>query len=248
MKLLQSSIYIIFKREVNAFLNNLIAYIVFTVFLVGVGLFFWVFGGNVLAAQRGDMQLLFDYAPWFFLFLVPAICMRSFSEEMKTGTIELLATKPITDWQIILGKYLGAIFLVVLSLIPTLIYYFTLQSLTQPAWSLDSGPIWGAYLGLLGLGAIFVAIGIFCSAITQNQVIAFLLGVFLSFFFFFGFEFLAELEFLSGINDILSGIGGIAHFESISRGVIDTRDIVYFISFVAITLLLTRLILSLNKK
>lgn len=248
MNPLTSTIYVIFKREVSAFLNNLIAYIVYSVFLIGVGLYFWVFSGNVLSTQRGDLQLLFDTAPWFFLFLIPAISMRSFAQEMDTGTFEFLATKPATDWQIILGKYFGAIFLVVLSLAPTLIYYFTLQGLTDPVWNLDSGPIWGAYIGLLGLGAAFVAIGIFCSSLTSNQVVAFILSLFLSFFFFFGFDLLAQLEYFSGINDFLSGLGLNAHYESISRGVIDTRDVVYFGSFVSITLLLTRLVLNLKKK
>lgn len=236
------------KKEIDSFFNSLIAYIVLIIFLTGVGLFFWVFGDTVLVSWEGRMDALFYYAPIFFLFLIPAITMRSFSEELRAGTIELLATKPITDWQIIMGKYLASVFLVTLALVPTLIYYFFLQSMTIPAGNLDTGPIWGAYIGLLGLGAIFSAIGIFCSSISRNQVVAFVLSAFFCFFFYFGFTFLAELEVFEGINAGLAKIGIEAHYESISLGVVDTRDIVYYLGFILIVLLLTRAVLILKKK
>ncbi|MCB9234298.1 MAG: ABC transporter permease subunit [Bacteroidia bacterium] len=237
----------IFSREVASFFNSLIAYIVITVFLVGVGMFFWVFGDNVLVHGLAVMDDLFAFAPWFFLFLIPAITMRSFSEEMKTGTIELLLTKPVTDWQIILGKYLASVFLVVFSLAPTVVYWLSLSSLTREGVSLDNGPIWGAYIGLIALGAIFTAIGIFSSSVSQNQIVSFLLALFLCFFFFMAFDFIADLDLFSSVNEIVLRIGIFEHFRSISKGVIDSRDVVYFLSFVAVGLIATKIALDTQK-
>lgn len=228
----------IYRKEVASFLNSLIAYVVIGVFLIGVGLFFWVFEGNVLETRLASMQLLFEAGPYFFLFLVPAITMRAFAEEIKTGTIEFLATKPISDWQIILGKYLAAIFLVFFSLLPTVIYYFSLSSMGNPPGNLDTGAIIGSYIGLFFLGSIYAAIGLFTSALSENQIIAFILGLFLCFFFYQAFD----------LFDGLTKVGIIAHYESISRGVIDTRDLLYFISFVAIALIGTYLVLRRRRK
>lgn len=233
-----NSILSIYRKEVASFFNSLIAYVVIGVFLMGVGLFFWVFDGNVLETREASMQLLFDAGPYFFLFLVPAITMRAFAEEIKTGTIEFLATKPITDWQIILGKYLAAVFLVAFSLIPTFIYYFSLSNLGNPPGNLDTGAIIGSYMGLFFIGSIYAAIGLFTSALSENQIIAYILGLFLCFFFFQAFD----------LFDGLNKVGILAHYESISRGVIDTRDILYFLSFIAITLIGTQMVLGRRKK
>lgn len=233
-----NSILSIYRKEVASFFNSLIAYVVIGVFLIGVGLFFWVFEGNVLETREASMQLLFDAAPYFFLFLVPAITMRAFAEEIKTGTIEFLATKPITDWHIILGKYLAAVFLVVFALIPTIIYYFSLSSLGNPPGNLDTGAIIGSYIGLFFLGSIYAAIGLFTSALSENQIIAYILGLFLCFFFFQAFD----------LFDGFTSIGILSHYESISRGVVDTRDILYFLTFIGIALKETQMMLGRRMK
>ena len=238
----------LFRKEVASFFNSLIGYLVMAVFLTGVGLFFWLFEYNVLETGLAQMDSLFDYGPYLFLFLVPAITMRAFSEEMKTGTIELLLTKPLTDWQIILGKYLAAAFLVLFSLLPTLLYLVTVYQLGEPVGNVDMGAAIGAYLGLFFLGCIFAAIGLFTSALTDSQIVAFILGVFLCFFFYIGFDFLAGIKALNSVNVLFLKLGIIEHYRSISRGVIDTRDALYFISFVVITLILTRVVLDMKKR
>jgi ABC-2 type transport system permease protein len=236
----------ILRKEVAAFFNSLIAYMVISVFLIGVGLFFWVFEYNVLESGYASMDALFEIGPYFFLFLVPSITMRSFSEEVKTGTMEFLITKPLTDWQVILGKYFAAIFLVFFSLLPTIIYFLTIYLLGNPVGNIDTGATIGAYIGLFFLGSIFAAIGVFTSSLTDNQIIAFISGVFLCFFFFMAFEFMAGVKALDGINSFLIKLGIQDHYRSISRGVIDTRDFIYFISFVSIALIGTKM--SLNAK
>jgi ABC-2 type transport system permease protein len=241
------SIYILFQKEVASFFNSLIGYLVMAVFLTGVGLFFWLFEMNVLETGMATMDTLFDFGPYLFLFLVPAITMRSFSEEMKTGTLEFLITKPVTDWQIILGKYLAAVFLVFFSLLPTLIYYLTVYLLGNPVGNLDQGATWGAYIGLFFLGSIFAAIGVFTSSLTDNQIVAFIIGVFLCFFLFLAFDFTASLSGLNAVSGFFIKIGIMEHYRSISRGVIDTRDIIYFITVVAIFLILTYLRLNKGK-
>ena len=232
------------KKEIAAFFNSLIAYIVMTVFLTGIGLFFWVLGDHILLSGNAELSTLFDLGPWMFLFLVPAITMRSFSEEYKTGTIEFLRTKPITDWEIVLGKYLAAVLLVFFSLLPTLVYYSTVYYLGNPVGNIDSGAVWGAYLGLFGIGAVFAAIGIFSSTITDNQIVAFITGVFLCFFLYFSFDFLAELEIFGEFTDTIVSIGILEHYRSISRGVIDSRDVIYYMSVIFIALFAGKTVFS----
>ena len=230
----------ILKKEVNSFFSSPIGYLVIGLFLLGNGLFLWVFQGgyNILDAGFADLSSFFSLSPWIFLFLIPALCMKSFSEEYKQGTFELLLTKPLTRWQLVLGKYFGAILLVVLSLLPTIIYLYTISELGKPAGNFDSGAMTGSYLGLLFLGACYAAIGVFVSSITENQIVAFILGVVLCFFCFFGFEALGSLGGFWGAGIRRLGIG--AHYESISRGVLDTRDLIYFMSFIFFFLILTR--------
>lgn len=259
----------IFRKEVATFFNSLVGYIVLGAFLVLSGLFFWVFEGGTLTSGMANMDLLFGSAPYLFLFLVPAITMGSFSEETSSGTIETLMTKPVTDWQVIMGKYLSAAFVVLIALLPTLIYYMTLQDLAvdpgqlqtaQPQGNflrdmdgptygsaLDHGPIIGAYIGLFCLGLIFVAVGILSSALTKNQVISFIVSCLACFILFDGLSFFSELESLQGIGTTIANLGVSAHFESISKGVVDTRDVIYFLSTIAIFLLLTRLVLTLKR-
>lgn len=259
----------IFRKEVGSFFNSLIAYVVISVFLIGTGLFFWVFEYNILENGITQMDALFVFGPYMFLFLVPAITMRAFSEEMKTGTIEFLFTKPLTEWQIILGKYFAGIFLVLFALLPSLIYYLSTywlgildstpqmginafgEILTAPFIghsNLDVGATWGAYIGLLAVGCIFTSLGLLTSALTDNQIVAFILAVFVCFFFYTGFDYLAGIKALSGINALFLNMSILHHYESISRGVIDSRDLLYFVSFIASNLILTRVVLSQRMK
>jgi len=234
----------ILKKELNSFFASPIGYLVIAVFLIINGLFLWIFNGdfNILNAGFADLNSFFFITPWFFLFLVPAITMRSFSDEFRLGTIEILKTKPITDWQIVLGKYLGALILIILSLIPTLIYLFSIIMLGNPIGNIDLGPIIGSYFGLLFLASSYAAIGLFTSTISQNQIVSFLIAIVISLFMYYGFEALADL----GISEILRYFGMLSHFESIGRGVIDTRDIIYFISITVIFLYLTKLKLEIE--
>ncbi|MCX6305120.1 MAG: gliding motility-associated ABC transporter permease subunit GldF [Bacteroidetes bacterium] len=239
----------LFKKEINGFLNSLIGYIVMIVFLLMTGLFLWVFPleFNVLDFGFASLDGLFVIAPFVFLFLIPAITMRSFADEKKSGTLELLMTQPLTDLQVILAKYAAGVVLVMISLLPTLVYYFSVYHLGLPPGNLDSGSIWGSYIGLFFLGASFVAIGIFTSSITDNQIVSFILAVFISFILYMGFEFVYSFLVSGKIGLIIQSLGLNAHYSSMSRGVIDTRDLIYFISVTAIFILLTKLSLESRK-
>lgn len=229
----------ILKKELNSFFASPIGYLVIAVFLIINGLFLWVFNGdfNILNAGFADLNSFFFITPWFFLFLVPAITMRSFSDEIRLGTLEILKTKPITDWQIILGKYFGSLLLIILALIPTLIYVYSILQLANPTGNIDLGNIIGSYIGLLFLASAFTAIGLFTSTISQNQIVSFILAIIISFFMFYGLEALADL----GISETIRKFGMYSHFESIGRGVIDTRDIIYFVSITLFFLFITKL-------
>lgn len=231
----------ILKKELNLFFVSPIGYLVIAIFLIVNGLFLWVFKGdfNILNAGFADLNSFFFITPWFFIFLIPAITMRSFTDEIKLGTIEVLKTKPITSWQIILGKYLGAFILIILALIPTLTYVLTIIKLGNPTGNLDLGSTLGSYFGLLFIASSFTAIGLFTSTLSNNQIVAFIIGVALSFFMFYGFEAIAELNISQNIA--IENLGLNAHFKSISRGVIDTKDIIYFISVTFFFLFLTKL-------
>jgi ABC-2 type transport system permease protein len=236
-------------KEINSFLNSLIGYIVIGVFLLFVGLFMWVLptDANVLENGYADLSTLFTVAPWVFLFLIPAITMRSFADEKSTGTIELLHTRPISDLQIILAKYFAGVFLVVFSLLPTLIYYFSVHQLGNPTGNIDTGSMWGSYIGLLLLGAGFTSIGIFSSAITSNQIISFILAIFLCWALWIGIESIASFQFLGSWDFLLLKIGINSHYSSLSRGVVDTRDVLYFLSLIVIFIMMTRTILESRK-
>jgi len=237
------------KKEISSFLSSLIGYAVIIVFLLINGLFLWVFPleFNILDYGFASIENLFMLAPWVFLFLIPAITMRSFAEEQKSGTMELLLTKPLTDLEIILAKYLAGVVLVIFSLLPTLIYYFTVNNLGLPPGNIDHGATWGSYIGLLFLGAGFVAIGVFASAVSNNQIVSFLIAVLLCGFAFIGFEFIYNLSIFGSAGLIIRQLGINAHYNSISRGVIDTRDVLYFVSLIAFFLMLTRFRLERRK-
>jgi ABC-2 type transport system permease protein len=232
-------------KEFNSFLNSLIAYVVIGVFLMAMGLLMWVFPDTaVLDYGFADMETLFSLGPYVFIFLIPAITMRSFAEEKKSGTMELLFTKPLTEWDIILGKFLACYFLVLVSLAPTLIYYYTLYSLGSPPGNLDTPGIAGSYIGLFSLAATFTAAGVLASAITPNQIVAFVVAAFLCFIMFTGFESFAGLSFWSGDSLLVKQLGILYHYESMSSGLIDLRDVVYFTSAVTLLLLAAKTILA----
>ncbi|MCL7762905.1 gliding motility-associated ABC transporter permease subunit GldF [Polaribacter sp. Z014] len=230
----------ILKKEFNSFFSSTIAYLVIGVFLLMNGLFLWVFKGdfNILNAGFADLNSFFFFAPWVFLFLIPAITMKSFADELNSGTIELLKTKPISDWQIVLGKFLASLLLVVVALIPTLTYVYTIYQLGNPIGNLDFGSTIGSYLGLLFLAATYTAIGLFTSTLSKNQIVAFILGVFITFFLYYGFDAISN----SLGNDLtIKKMGINEHFKSISRGIIDSRDIVYFLSVTIFFLFITKI-------
>jgi len=239
----------LFRKEINGFLNSLIGYIVIVVFLLMTGLFLWVFPMQFNIPDYGYANLdgLFILAPFVFLFLIPAITMRSFAEEKKTGTLELLMTQPLSDMQVIIAKLLAGITLVIFSLIPTLIYFYSVYRLGLPVGNLDSGAIWGSYIGLLFLAAAFVAIGIFASSVSDNQIVSFIVSVFLCFFFYMGFELIYTFILSGKTGLIIQSLGISAHYTSISRGVIDTRDVIYFLSIIALFVLFTKFSLETRK-
>lgn len=241
--------YALFKKEVNGFLNSLIGYIVIIVFLVVIGLFLWVvpMQFNILDFGYANIDGLFILAPFVFLFLIPAITMRSFADERKSGTIELLMTQPLSDLQVILAKYFAGIVLVIFSLIPTMIYAISVYHLGLPTGNMDMGGMWGSYLGLLFLGSTFVAIGIFASSLSDNQIVSFIIAVFFCGFFYIGFELFYTFILSGKIGLAIQSIGISAHYSSISRGVIDTRDLVYFISISIFFIMLTKISLESRK-
>jgi ABC-2 type transport system permease protein len=240
----------LFKKEIRAFLSSLIGYIAICVFLLIVGLFLWILPAgstNILDNGYAGLDSLFTLAPWVFLFLIPAITMRSFSEEKKTGTIEFLLTKPLTDLQIILAKYAAGVTLVLFSLLPTLIYYYSIYKLGNPVGNIDSGGTWGSYIGLFFLASAFTSIGIFASSLSDNQIVAFILSMFLCFFCYIGFEYISMLDMFGKMDDLLLSLGINDHYKSMSRGVIDTRDVVYYLSLIGIFILLTKTTLESRK-
>lgn len=232
----------VFAKEFNSFLNSLIAYMVIGVFLTGIGLLMWVFPDtSVLEYGFADMDTLFSMGPYVFIFLVPAITMKSFAEEKKLGTLELLLTKPLSDWDVVLGKFLAAFALVLLALAPTVIYYISIYKLGNPVGNIDSAGVWGSYIGLALLAMIFCAIGLLASSLTTNQIVSFILAAFLCFLIYTGFDSLATF----GNNALLiKQLGILYHYDSLSKGLIDSRDVVYFISVTAFMLVITKTIIG----
>ncbi len=237
------------KKEISTFFSSVTGYLVITVFLTIIGLYMWIFPGemNIFDVGYSSIDTLFGIAPWVFLFLVPAVTMRLFAEERRTGTLETLLTKPLTDWQIVFAKYLSGLVLVLFALLPTLIYFISVQYFLSPH-NMDVGGTFGSYIGLFFLAAIYVAIGVFASSITQNQIIAFIVGVLLSFFFFIGFQYITATGIGGGLAVVVDYLGINSHYASISRGVIDTRDVVYFLSAIFLFLLMTKFVLEKSHK
>ena len=217
-------------REIKSFFGSPIGYLVIAIFLLLNGLFLWVFEGefNILNSGFADLGPFFKLAPWILIFLIPAVTMRSFSDEKKQGTLELLFTKPLSNWDIVNGKFFGAFILIVLAIVPTVMYVCTISYFGNPQGNIDLGSTLGSYFGLLFLIGAYTAIGIFTSTLSDNQIVAFILAVFCSFFFYFGFDGIATL--LGNYSSLFAALGMDFHYKSMSRGVIDTRDIVYFMS------------------
>ncbi len=239
----------LYKKEIAGFFSSLTGYIVIIVFLIASGIFMWVIPGNtnVLDTGYANIETFFVLSPWVFMFLIPAITMRLFSDETKSGTIELLMTRPISDLSVIMAKYSAALSIAVISIIPTLIYFISIYLLGSPVGNVDIGGTWGSYIGLVFLAAVYVAIGIFSSSLTDNQIVAFILAVVLVFTLFYGFDALSALFANSKAEFVLQGFSINRHYQSISRGVIDTRDIVYFVSSAAIFIMLTKFKLQSRK-
>jgi len=241
--------YTLYYKEIKSYLSSLIGYIFIGVFLIIAGLFLWVFPNinNILYSKMASLQGLFDTSKFLFLFLVPAITMRTFAEEKRSGTIELLLTKPLTDTQIIIAKFLASLTLLVIALLPTLLYVISVYNLGSPPGNIDMGSTWGSYLGLVLLGGTFISIGIFASSLTSNQIIAFILAAPLCFILYFGFEFIYTFEIFGRMGYFIRTLGIDYHYNSISRGVIDTRDILYFTSVTLLFLISTKITLISRK-
>ncbi len=239
----------IYKKEIQGFFSSLTGYVVIIVFLLFNSLFMWVFPGewNILDSGYAGLDTLFFISPWVFLFLVPAVTMRMIAEEKRLGTIELIFSKPVTERGIIYGKYLASVTLVLLALLPGVIYYLSVVSLGEVQGNLDKGGTFGALLGLFFLASVYASAGIFASSITDNQIIAFIMAVVICFFLYVGFDSLAWLPGLRSIDEFIVSLGINEHYRSISRGVIDIRDIAYFLAVIIIFNEATRVVLMSRK-
>lgn len=236
----------LFRKEISGFFSSLTGYIVILVFLLINSLFMWVFPGdlNVLDGGYANIDTLFIIAPWVFLFLIPAITMRMFADEKKSGTLELLLTRPLTDFQIVLAKFMAGLTLVIFSLVPALIYFLSVYLLGNPVGDIDAGAAWGSFIGLFLLAAVYVGIGLFTSSVTDNIIVSFILAAILSAFMYTGFELLGHISIFQSFASFLVGLGINEHYTSLSRGVIDSRDVIYYLAVVAIFLLITKTVLN----
>ena len=239
----------LYRKEIQGFFSNLTGYVVIIIFLLANSMVMWLFSGdlNILDAGYATIEPLFIISPWIFLFLVPAITMRMFAEEAQSGTLELLLSRPLTELQIVLSKYLASLTLIIFSLIPCLVFFFSVYLLGNPPGNMDTGGTWGSMIGLFFLGAVYSSMGIFSSSMSDNIIIAFLMALVLCFVFYFGFDKLGQIQMFKGISTVFLYIGINDHYMSISRGVIDLRDIIYFISVIAFFILLTRTRLASKK-
>lgn len=237
------------RKEIRTFFSSLTGYFILSIFLIATGLFVWVFPGdsNPLDTGYANLDVLFEMAPWIYLFLIPAVCMRLFAEERKQGTIELLLTRPISDMGIVLAKYFAGLLVVAFSLVFCLVYYYSIYYLGSPVGSIDTGAFWGSFIGLFLLAAVYVSIGVFASSVTDNQIVAFLLALIFCFFFYTGFDYLADLSSLQSLQTFIISMGINEHYRSISRGIVDSRDLLYFFGIIISFLLVTRTVLQSRK-
>ena len=240
----------LFRKEITSFFGSLTGYLVAFVFLMANGLFLWVFPGNYNILENGYATLdsYFSLAPWIFLFLIPALTMRLFAEEKRLGTLEILITRPLSLFQLVWSKYLAGLVLVIICLLPTLIYFYSVYALGNPVGNWDSGAAWGSFIGLFLLAALYVGIGLLASVLTDNQIFAFIVALFLSFFFYSGFDFIASMNLPLSVTEFFINIGINEHYLSVSRGVVDSRDLIYFISVTLVMLVLTSIFLQQKQK
>lgn len=239
----------IFTRELQNFFSSLSGYIAAMVFLVVTGLILWVFPGNLNILDGGYASLngYFSIAPWVLLLLVPAATMRTFSDEKRFGTLELILTRPISDGRIVLGKFFATLVLVLIVLVPSLVYYLSVYLLSSPIGNIDAGGTWGSFIGLFLLASTYASVGIFTSSLTDNAIVSFLLSVLFCLFLFSGLSALASLPLFSGVKPLLMFLSISEHYASISRGVLDSRDLVYFISMIFLFIIFTRTVLKSRK-
>jgi ABC-2 type transport system permease protein len=239
----------IFRKEISGFFSSLTGYIVIIVFLLVNSLFMWVFPGewNIFDTGYAGLDTLFFLSPWVFLFLVPAVTMRMIAEEKRLGTIELIYSRPVTERGIIWGKFLASVVLVLLALLPGLIYYVSVHILGETPGNLDKGGTWGAFIGLFFLASVYASAGIFASSVTDNQVFAFIFAVLICFILFMGFDSFAYLPGLKSLDEFVIRLGINEHYKSMSRGVLDLRDAMYFLAVAAIFNEATRLVLLSRK-
>lgn len=234
-----NKIWILTKKELASYFDSLIAYVMIILFLGLSGFFTWLFGNSVFLIGQADLQVFFSISYWTLFFFIPAITMRSLAEETRAGTIELLSTKAVSDWEIVLGKFLACFMLVAIALACTLPYYISVANLGN----IDNGATIGGYLGLLLFSAMYISIGLFASSITSNQIVAFLLALFIGIFFHILFGVISS-QMTGTLGDIFNYLSARTHFESISRGVVDSRDIIYFLSVIFVGLLMSETMLS----
>lgn len=240
--------WVIFKKEIRSFLSSLIAYIVMIVFLLATGLLMWVIKGNtVFDMGTASMVVMFNVAPYVFIFLVSAVTMRSFSDEKRSGTMETLSTRPVSDLGVILGKYFANVTLIVFALVPTLIYYYSISELGDPPGNIDTGAMWGSYFGLIMLAAAYTSMGIFASVLTDNQIVSLILSMVFCIFFYSIIGMAGDIKALEAIGKSLDWFGLDYHYYSLSRGVLDTRDVVYFVSISGLFIWLTKLVYESRK-
>ncbi|GAB5419191.1 MAG: gliding motility-associated ABC transporter permease subunit GldF [Crocinitomicaceae bacterium] len=226
----------LYFKEIRSFLSSIIGYIFILIFLITSGLFHWVITEdfNLLLGSEADLIPFFNLSPWIFLILIPAITMRSIAEERRTGTIELLFTRPISDFKILLAKYLASVSLLVIALLPTLVYYISMHNLGSPVGIMDDGSAMASYFALILLGASFIAVGIFASALTSSQIVAFILAMFLCWLLFQGFDLLGSFNLLGSVDGVIKYMGMTSHYFEMTEGKVNTKDVIYFLTIIVL--------------
>ncbi len=239
----------LYKKELTSFFSSLTGYMAVLVFLVAIGVFMWIIpgGNNVLDNGYASLETFFILGPWVFMFLIPAITMRLFSDEKKSGTIELLMTRPISDLAIVLAKYLSALTIALIAIVPTFVFFISVYKLGSPVGNVDVGGSWGSYIGLVFLATVYVSVGVFCSSVSENQIVSFILAMVITFILYFGMDAFSLMFSLQKGEYFLQGLSISRHYQSMSRGVIDTRDVVYFLSVSSIFILITKFKLQSRK-
>lgn len=239
----------LFLKEFRGFFSSPVGYIVLAIFFVGAGLLLWIFPGeyNVLDGGYANIDGFFALAPWLFLFLCPAVTMRAIAEERQIGTLELLLTKPISKMRLVVGKFLAAWAVIAVALLPAILWFGCVYVLAEPMGNVDSGAFWGSFAGLLMLAAVYCAVGLFGSSLASNQITAFVVSALLSFVIFYGFELIGSLFSDGTLMLYLKNLGAHAHYQSMARGVLDSRDVLYMLAVTLIFLISTRLVLSRRK-